>query len=75
MNFNQKESFLYTVVFVEMVIAGFVTHVAPTVWLWKITLKALLFTHYPVACSISICGLIDVVKCFVKHFIRKAKKL
>ena len=73
-SFSYFNHIYITVESVGMVIAGFVTRVAPTVWLWK--LKALFFTHCPVACSISICGLIDGENLMLRQaFHTEGKKL
>ena len=61
MNLNQKDSFLYHIVSVGMVIAGFVTRVAPMLWLWKITFKALVLPCNPVAWPIKVFAVVDSI--------------
>ena len=65
MNFDRKDSSLYTVVSVGMVVAGFVTRVAPIVWLWKIILKALFLPCSSAAWPIKIFLVVDSIICDV----------
>ena len=89
MNFNQKDSnsYLYHIVSVGMVIAGFVTRVAPMLWFWKHIFKGLVLPCNPVAWPIQVFAIVDsiifdvynllivykMLKGCVKHFIWKTK--
>ena len=85
MTFNKKDSRLYTVVSVGMVVAGFLVRVAPMILYWKITFTALLMPCSPVVVQIvGIGGTIffdlynlrlvyKMLKGCVKHLKRKLK--
>ena len=86
--FNRKDSPLFTVVSVGMVIGGFITRVLPIIWFWKTTFTTIFLPCMTVAWPLRILGILltilfdiynlllvyKMLKGCVKHLRRKMQK-